>query len=554
MNNTPAGLPSTSPPSAKIGAPRPAVRRHRLRGRGRGTESGPGASASAVTAEAVPGSVVSGTQWLVVLAGGAVAALGSIPLWHDFSPWAGLVAALLAMTMLHMGYSCGSVVALPHLAVIVCLAQYGIAPWGAYYYPANNPVYSIEDFAHYFSYAGPALLAITLGWIASWLGLRPPARRSPDNRFAPVLVRELDCLLWGGIALKFAFGSAQLGGLAFVVLLLANLRFLAAIGLMLLRAPGWQWRAAVVFVVEVSGSVESVMFHELVLWALGFFAAYLTIRRPRMPVFVVSLLLLCGGVFFLHDAKWQFRQGTVRVSLFGAQIPVSKWNTPLVGALCLVQSATKAVTGGYAPESVSDMVLRFNQGWIIDRVLNHVPAREPYAFGETLISAFEASLLPRVLAPNKQFAGGKVFMERFAGYTPAENTSMNLGFAGEMYANFGFGGGILGCGLYALALGLAFRWLALRARTSPLWWAILVYVGHWALKAESDIGAVLNYIVKAAIVACVAVMCLPAVRAELAGRSMATSRPSRRSRERKVKASGPLTTDHETTRPRDNEL
>ncbi len=534
MNDMPAGMPETSPPISKIGGHRRGVRRHRLPGRGRGADPGPGVSASPVAAEAGPGTVVSGRQWLVVLTGGAIAALASTPLWHDFSPWAGVVSALLAMAMLHMGYCCGSVVALPHLAIIVCLAQYGLAPWGAYYYPANNPAYSIADFAHYFSYAGPALVAIALGWTASWLGLRPPGRRSSEGRLAPVLVRELDCLLWGGIALKLAFGSAQLGGLAFVVLLVANLRFLAAIGLMLLGAPGWQWRAAAVFVLEVSGSVESVMFHELVLWALGFFAAYLTIRRPRMSVFLISMLLVCGGVFFLHDAKWQFRQGTVQVSLFGMQIPVSKWNTPLVGALCVVQSATKAFTGGYDPESVGDMVLRFNQGWIIDRVLNHVPAKEPYASGETVISAFEASLLPRVLAPNKQFAGGKVFMQRFADYTPAENTSMNVGFAGEMYANFGYWGGIVGCGLYALALGLVFRWVALRARTSPLWWAVLLYIGHWALKAESDIGAVLNYLVKAAIVAGLAVMCLPAVRAELAGRLPATRKSPRRVREGKT--------------------
>jgi hypothetical protein len=33
---------------------------------------------------------------------------------------------------------------------------------------------------------------------------------------------------------------------------------------------------------------------------------------------------------------------------------------------------------------------------------------------------------------------------------------MNLGFAGEMYANFGLWGGVLGCGVYSLVLGLFF--------------------------------------------------------------------------------------------------
>src|ERR1035441_421181 len=126
-------------------------------------------------------------------------------------------------------------------------------------------------------------------------------------------------------------------------------------------------------------------------------------------------------------------------------------------------------------------------------------------------------------------------MERFAGYTLTEDTSMNLGFAGEMYANFGYRGGIVGCGVYALILGLLFRWVTVRAQTSPLWWAIAVYVGHWALKAETDIGTVLNYLVKAGFVVFVVVMCLPALRAELTGRALPPRRLSKRVRQPKIK-------------------
>lgn len=443
------------------------------------------------------------------------------------------------MTVLHMGYSYQGVVPFPHLGVLVCAVQYGLAPWAAWYYPAENPIYSISDYSRYFSYAGPALLAISLAWTASLVGLKLGGQRLFRSKGFPKLARELDWLLWGGIALKLAVGSAQLGGVAFLILLLADLRFIGAIGLMLLGAPGWRWRVAVLFTLEASSSVAAAMFHEMVLWGLSFFIAWLFVRRPHLLVFLAWLLLVCGGVFVLNDAKWQIREATWlggggRVQTFGADLYMTKWNRSLVGALCMVESATKLFTGGYGNDSVGDMVMRFNQGWIIDRILQHVPAEEPYAHGKTVITAFEAALLPRVLAPNKQMAGGKGFMERYADYTLVEGTSMNLGFAGEMYANFGYWGGIVGCGLYALVLALGFRWLALRAQTSPLWWAVLAYVGHWALKAETDIGAVLNYIVKAAIVVYVVSMCLPAFHAELTGRLPTARRPSRQDRERRT--------------------
>jgi len=219
----------------------------------------------------------------------------------------------------------------------------------------------------------------------------------------------------------------------------------------------------------------------------------------------------------------------------------------LVGGLCLLQSATKAFTDGYGDDALGDMVQRFNQGWIIDRVLHHVPAEEPYASGETIVSALVASALPRIVMPGKHEIGGRAFMERFAGYPIREGTSMNLGFAGEMYANFGYWGGIAGCGIYALVLGLALRWVCLRARQSALWWAVAIYAAHWAFKAETDIGAVLNYLVKAALVVYLVARCLPAFRAALAGRLYIPSprRSPRRTPGRR--RTGPRTIDRPLT-------
>jgi len=487
--------------------------------------------------------LLTGRQWVWTITALVVVSAATYRMCRGVSAWSSFAAGAMTAVIMHMAYSGGAITPLPHIAVLICALQYAIAPWAAQYcFHPQDSHYVIREPHRYFAYAGPAMLSILLGWTLSCVGLHLTAKGSPPQRVSPQLHRALDLMFWGGIGLKAVLGSGALGGLGFLFLLLANLRFIGVMGLMVLRVPGWRWRAAVVLILEISGAAGSGMFHEFVLWSLGLFAVYVFTRRPSFPLLLVWLALMAAGVFLLNDAKWQLREavwaGSNQVTIFGKEYEMTPWNRPLVGGLCLLQSATRVFTGGYSEASVGDMVMRFNQGWIIDRVLENVPDSQPFAHGATVISAFEASLLPRVFAPNKATAGGRMLMERYADYAPFEDTSMDLGFAGEMYANFGHWGGIAGCGVYALILGLLFRWVAVRAQTSPLWWAIAAYVGHWALKAETDIGTVLNYLVKAALVVFAVVLLLPDLRAELTGRVEPTGQPPRRDLQPRVKPGG----------------
>jgi hypothetical protein len=411
----------------------------------------------------------------------------------------------------------------PHIAVLVCVLQYGLGPWAAHYFPAVDFEYSIPDPPHYFAYAGPALVAIALGWLLGCTKLysHAPPQHLYEHKDRSLAERDLNRLLWGGLALRLVFGSRAMGGLSFLFMLLGDLRFVGGMGLMLLRAPGWRWKVGLLLVLELSGSVSAGMFHELILWLLSFFALYAFTSRLRRSVYVAWLIVMAVGVFCLSDAKWQIRQavwfGGENVQVWGWELPITKWNRPLVGAACLAQSTTKLLTGGFTEDSIGDTCMRFNQGWIVDRVLWHVPAGQPYAGGETVVSAIKAALLPRILAPGKATAGGRAFMERFANYSPGEGTSMSIGFVGETYANFGLWGGAFSCGIYALVLALCFRWLSHLAQKSLLWWSFGFYVLHWAIKAETDISTVFNFITKAVIVVVAVTYLLPSLRAELFG-------------------------------------
>jgi hypothetical protein len=156
-------------------------------------------------------------------------------------------------------------------------------------------------------------------------------------------------------------------------------------------------------------------------------------------------------------------------------------------------------------------VTRLNQGWIISRILYTVPAREPFAAGETIRNAVINAATPRLLSPDKYRSGGYAYFERFTGVA-MNRAAMNLGLSGEMYANFGRPGGIAAVFLWALLLGLVLVRLTRLTERSWLWWAWAPYVMLYTVQAETGVGEVVNQVSKSALVMVAVVTFVPAWR------------------------------------------
>ena len=276
------------------------------------------------------------------------------------------------------------------------------------------------------------------------------------------------------------------------------------------------WRFALILFIEVLFSSGSASFHTLILLVLWFSGFLLFIYTPSWPKILVAGVVLCVLFLPLQESKWQLRKyangdeksGPVQSNL-SALDKAALWGSFLSGSIM------KTVSGNMDEEFIGETVMRYNQGWIINRVMQHVPAVEPYARGKTLIDALISVFVPRIFNPDKAITGGVENMKIYAGIELTEGTSMNLGYAGEMYANFGYWGGIVGCGLYCMAFGLLFRFLCIRAFVSPLWWAVLAYIGFAALKAEDDVVGVVNWTAKACIVMVGVCYAFPAFRRAL---------------------------------------
>ncbi len=434
----------------------------------------------------------------------------------------------MVLTACHMVVASRFFLPLPHIAIFISGLHTVLAAWVAFYYPSENPIYDIGGRIDvYLDYAGPVLCAFIGGWIIAMSRLNPTTREAPNApQNIPALRLELDIMIWGGLGFAILGRMFDFQSFQFAVLLAADLRFVGVIGWMLLAEKGWLWRTAFILLFEVSGATSSGMFHSLILWSLALLAVYLYRFRPKITTVVTVLtgcLLLLPA---LQEAKWRLREEMRhgQVSQEGALTSsLAKLERPIVWTGYVLESLWKLVTLTLDPNFVADTAVRYNQGWIINRIMWIVPKSEPYAKGETIETALISAFLPRVFAPSKHTAGGAEYMERFAGYRPAEGTSMNLGYAGEMFANFGYTGGIVAGLLYSLFLGLLFRIVYIKTRNTNLWWMFVPYVGHYALKAETGLAETVNWLFKALVVSLAVAYLFPALRSALKNERTAKS-------------------------------
>lgn len=221
-------------------------------------------------------------------------------------------------------------------------------------------------------------------------------------------------------------------------------------------------------------------------------------------VFIVmlgSLLVLLG-----QKIKGYFKFGIAIVGMIfifliqsvKSEYRMNAWSGEGGGAslyLSLVQDRISDPGKFFDWTTLFPFVNRANQGMIISKVMDHVPARAPFAEGETIFTSLAASFVPRLLWPNKPIAGGKLNMERFTGFI-IEGYSMNISPLGEAYGNFDVNGGILFMFFYGLFFALVITMLLQIGKTRPtiLLWIPVLFLN--SVQIETDILMCVNSILK----------------------------------------------------------
>lgn len=433
-------------------------------------------------------------EWALLVIGATLTVAMVAAVRGDVTLWPAMGVFFTALTVGHLCLTARRFVAFPDLIAAAACLQYVIVPWLSEVYPPTLPMFRMAiPSSDYLRYALPATVAL-------WIGLHLPSSRRLSKTWEMPEVEHLSkrvqhtldgIIILGLVVDMFVVdqASVQWGFLAYLV---SSFRFVGALGWMVTRTPGWQWRVAVVLIHLTAVQSTGGLFYLVVHWGGYFLLVFAFMKRWRWQM-AVALVVGMVGLSLLQSVKPTFRTSLSENQVSGPMESISR----LSGLLW-----EKLKTGEIIDTSAdaNDSLVRFNQGWIIARVMTRVPAQEPYARGQTLYDGVVFSIVPRFLFPDKKEGSSRLLFAQYTGIELGSGTRMGLGIVGEFYANFGLWGGVTATFLYGCLIGFVFLQFADRAQKNPLWWAVASTVLLPSVEPGFNFEDILNHVTKAAVV------------------------------------------------------
>jgi hypothetical protein len=401
--------------------------------------------------------------------------------------WTTIGVILMGIITLRFVFQLGKGLPILELMLFIAAAQWIIGPLIAYNTPnLHYKYYMYVDQQRYMSYVVPAFGVFAL---AVLIGLR-------SVKYSTIPIEKLKQFKDYGLAIFligvfFDFIASSLpGSLAFFAFIISNFKFAGAIILFFSEDKRLKqiFYASLVFL--LFRSIQSAMFHDLILWIVFFFMFWALKFKPSRQKIIAIVVLGALSITTLQTIKsayrlevWNGYSGN-RIQLFAGL---------LADAVLLSGADDKQLDGEHNN-------VRLNQGWIISAILDEIPSKQPFFEGETVKDALISSVLPRFLSPNKKIAGGQENFRKFTGLELGEATSMGISIVGEAYGNYNRIGGILFMGIWGYFLAMYWRFLFSAVQKNILLLAFLPLVFLQVVKAETELVVVLNHLIKATIV------------------------------------------------------
>lgn len=373
--------------------------------------------------------------------------------------------------------------------LFICSLQWIVGPVLAYAgFSDHYKYYMYVPEETYMALAVPGVIALALGLYA----FRASKRFLLVDRYAEVtrmIVLRARVLPWYLIGVGFVFSfliDRFPPALAFPAYVLSNIKYIGLIYLLFSSRQKHKVSILIVaFVLTFVSSLRGAMFHDLLLWSafIGMYAAL--IFRPTLSRKLLLALFGLAFIFTLQSSKDLYRQ---KLEVEGRTDHAEKF----LEAVDERMAAEEMARSG----NVERVVIRVNQGWIISRIMVGTPRYLPHANGETIMAAVKASLLPRLLYPDKPIAGGRANYEKYVGFRLQSSTSMGISLLGEAYINFGVQGAWVFMFVFGFLSSFVIRQFFLLAAKYPTIWLWFPLILLHFVKAETELLVQLNFLVK----------------------------------------------------------
>lgn len=244
----------------------------------------------------------------------------------------------------------------------------------------------------------------------------------------------------------------------------------------------------IIFINLFLTAISSSIFIEFFVWILFLYFVLnmkYSFKFGRKISFMFGLMFF---VFLVQGFKSSFR------SILRDNNDVSP--TSLFTGMAIDQIKITYSEGLLESAGFSLIVLRLNQGWHIEQVMNHVPSVVKFSYGLEILDDIINSIFPRILMPSKKTVSNRDKFIHYTGYELSEGTAMTIGVFGDAYINFGSWGFIflfiLGQ-LFLYSMKLFIKHFVLINASYILW---LPFFSHYFIRAGNDFYMVINSIIK----------------------------------------------------------
>jgi len=422
--------------------------------------------------------------------------------------WIGF--AMLACIVRRIYFRIDHALIILEIAGLIAILQCIIGPLLMYCSSVHYRYFMYVDAHTYFSFAIPGVAAFVAA-------LCLPVARNANAGLQMRDSKQMDRLGWFLFAIALAGTVGSYIGLGFFGYLLAQFKYVAAICLFMSNN---RFRWPVLLAVLFSGylnAAQHAMFHELLIWGtfVGSFVFLDKKRSHALKITVFASALI--AILTIQGVKAEYRE-----ALADGKSP------NLMDSLLDVLWSLESVYANQEFQQVA--IARLNQGWIISRVMQHVPDYEPYAEGETISTAIAASFTPRFLNSEKEGAGGRANFTRFTGLQLYGATTMCIGTLGEAYANFGKDGGILVMLVLGGILNKAFAYFVNLGKFNGYFLLCLPLIFLQVVKAETELIVVINHLVKSILVVWLLYLFIPRAFGKTKKKSHAYSKPPQKAK------------------------